>query len=408
MWLFIVDDDPVFREGVSGYFSERGHSVTGAKSGREAITLIEKLTHFDGVFLADMHLGGKPDGVGLIKWLRQNGIYNPVVAISGYPDHRTVKKCLIELGVYCFIAKPAELKLIELSLEMALSGRSDSGLFIETSMEDNTLKFLNVYSKYEFSAINLPYRYIPWIICVSSQSGCNMGCKFCLTGQRANQDVRNLPTDEILKQIYVPQEYYKFGERITISFMGMGEPTLNLDNISKAVDTLEERYSIAISTVGLLPFLRKTVDRFLGNPRIELQYSLHFPYDDIRKLHMPVAENNPIGVILPELKRFSEKSPRPVCLNYTIFRGINDRDEDVEAMAKIASGWFCEVKTTQASRYGIYKPVTLRKLERIESIFDSFGVKHRRLFPQGTEIGSACGQMRAGFFERKKRAYCLR
>jgi 23S rRNA (adenine2503-C2)-methyltransferase len=407
VWLFIVDDDPFFREGVSGYFSEKGHSVITARSGRDAINTLADMNHFNGVFLIDMHLGGKPDGIGLIKWMRQNGIYNPVVAISGYPDSRSVKKCINELGVSCFIAKPASLRLIELSLEMALSGRSDSGLFIETSMEDGTVKFLDIHSGYEFSAISLPDRHIPWIICCSSQTGCDMGCKPCITGQKANKNVRNLTVDEILKQIYVPQELYDFGKEITISFMGMGEPTLNLDSISRAIDALEERFSIAISTVGIFPFLKNTIDRFLGNPRVEIQYSLHFPYDEMRTLHIPTARNNPIDPTVRELRRFSERSSKPVCLNYTIYKSINDRDEDAEEFSKIASGWFCEVKTTQASPLGIYRPVTLRKLERLESIFDSFGVKHRRLFPKGSEVGSACGQMRGGFFERKRRVVTI-
>ena len=398
MQIFIVEDDSIIVNMLSEYLSRLGHEIILASSAEKAIEILQKMENFVGVFLVDMQLAGKLNGVDFVVWLRDNGAYNPVVMMTGNSNTDLVKKCLDELSVDCFIDKPASLLLIKATLEKAVDSKMRGvrdGIFIKES-SDGALRYLSPKRGVEFASLTLPNRRVSRIICISSQSGCKMGCKFCATGMQANKHVRNLSVEELLQQVYIPQDYCQDRRKnVCVSIMGMGEPSNNLENITEFIERLDERYSIAISTVGVISKLKKLVKKLKGNKRIELQFSLHFPWDELRAQYMPVARKNPLAKIIPLLEDFSRESPLPVCVNYTVFKGLNDGNKHVEALVKLIQGKRLEVKLTEVSPIGIYQSVAIQRIEEIEEILDAAEVPHRRFFSKGKDIGSGCGQMAA-------------
>lgn len=160
-------------------------------------------------------------------------------------------------------------------------------------------------------------------LCISSQVGCALGCKFCATGQIGFK--RNLTLDEI---IYQPLYFFLNGETIhNILFMGMGEPLLN-DKILDAIRFFNQKRTfnigfrhISVSTVGIIPGLEKLITEF---PQINIAFSLHNPFNNEREKIMPITKQYPIEKVLAVLDKHIEKNKRKVFIAYTFLDGIND------------------------------------------------------------------------------------
>lgn len=178
-------------------------------------------------------------------------------------------------------------------------------------------------------------------LCVSTQVGCKMGCKFCATGQQGFHG--QLSAADILNQI---QSIPESQSLTNIVFMGMGEPFDNTDNVLRVLDILtsETGYAwspkrITVSTVGLIPGLR----RFLSESQCHLAVSLHDPIAEERGEMMPAQKAFPIEQVIAEIKKYDFSGQRRVSFEYTMFEGKNDQKRHVDALVKLLSGLECRV-----------------------------------------------------------------
>ncbi len=202
--------------------------------------------------------------------------------------------------------------------------------------------------KYLYKVLNNKYietAYIPEndraTICVSSQSGCKMGCIFCMTGKQGFQG--SLSSNEILNQFRSLPEFRKLTNMV---FMGMGEPLDNIDEVLKSLEILTAEWGygwsptrITVSTVGILSSIRDFLDR----SRCHLAISLHSPFDEERKKLMPVQKSNSIREILEIIRNFDFNSQRRISFEYILFNGLNDTPAHVKELARILNGIKCRI-----------------------------------------------------------------
>ena len=178
-------------------------------------------------------------------------------------------------------------------------------------------------------------------VCVSSQVGCKMNCRFCMTGKQGFQ--ANLSATEILNQLRSIEEF----SRITnIVFMGMGEPMDNLDNVMHALEILTADWGyamspkrITVSTVGIVPGMKE----FLANSKCHLAVSLHNPLPDQRAEMMPVQKKYPLQEVIDTIRRHDFGLQRRVSFEYIMFAGLNDTPRHVSALANLLKGIDCRV-----------------------------------------------------------------
>lgn len=276
-------------------------------------------------------------------------------------------------------------------LEKQVSKKGDTAKYLFALPDGNVIE--SVWMKYRHGNS----------VCISSQVGCRMGCTFCastLTGL-----TRNLTTGEMLSQIYEIQR--STGERVSnVIVMGMGEPLDNYDNLVKFIRLLSDekglcisQRSITVSTCGLVDKIRKLMEEKL---QITLAISLHAPNDEIRKKTMPVANRYSIGEIFDVCRDYFEKTGRRITFEYSMIRGVNDREEHALELVKRCRGLNChinliplnEVKErnclrSEESDIGHFKII----LER-----NRINVTIRR--EMGGDIDAACGQLRKKFLDR--------
>lgn len=178
-------------------------------------------------------------------------------------------------------------------------------------------------------------------LCVSSEAGCKMGCKFCATGQQGFQ--QKLSAGEILNQIA------SLPERDTLTnvvYMGMGEPLDNTDEVLRSIEILTSPWGygwsptrITLSTVGIIPGL----ERFLNESSAHLAVSLHNPFHDERAEIMPVENLYPIEQVVNLIRKTDIKGQRRVSFEYIILRGMNDTPRHIAQLAKLLNGLSCRI-----------------------------------------------------------------
>jgi 23S rRNA (adenine2503-C2)-methyltransferase len=178
-------------------------------------------------------------------------------------------------------------------------------------------------------------------ICVSTQSGCRMGCVFCMTGRQGFQG--NLSANEILNQFRSMPEFRQLTNMV---YMGMGEPLDNITEVLKSLEIITGIWGyawspgrITVSTVGLL----KGINEFLEKSKCHLAVSLHSPFDDERRMLMPIQKTNTIKEVLDIIRGFSFSNQRRVSFEYILFRGLNDSQRHVNELARILNGIKCRI-----------------------------------------------------------------
>ncbi len=237
-------------------------------------------------------------------------------------------------------------------------------------------------------------------VCLSSQIGCAMKCKFCATGQMGL--TRDLSTDEILDQFLIAKrEATKRGivSNLNVVFMGMGEPLLNLDNVSTAIRTLTDakRYGLAssrvtISTSGVLPGLVALREMKLG---IGLALSLHAPTDDLRSELMPINTSHPLIDVMAELKNW-EREGTETLIEYVLIAEQNDSPEQADQLVELLKGRKVKINLIPLN------PVAGSDLERpsgnrMHTFFDILagaGLIVTLRHTKGDDIKAACGQLK--------------
>lgn len=178
-------------------------------------------------------------------------------------------------------------------------------------------------------------------LCVSSQSGCRMGCRFCMTGRQGFHG--NLHVADIISQFIAIDESDSLTNTV---FMGMGEPLDNYANVSKAIRVLVSDWGfgwspkrITISTIGVLPVLR----RYLDESRCHLAVSLHSPFSEERLSIMPVEKAWPIEAVVDLIRQYDFTGQRRVSFEYTMFEGFNDDKRHADALVRLLRGLECRV-----------------------------------------------------------------
>lgn len=235
-------------------------------------------------------------------------------------------------------------------------------------------------------------------VCVSSQVGCNMGCRFCESGRL--KKVRNLEAYEIVEQILLIEKY--IDKRIdSVVVMGIGEPMDNFDNIVKFISIINDDHGLAIgarhitvSTCGLVP---KIYEFSNLNLQVNLAISLHAPTDEIRNSIMPVNKVYSIEVLIEAIRDYIAKTNRRVTIEYVMLNMVNDKVSDAEALAKLLKGMNVYVNLIP---YNETQNIGFKKSskDRIDNFYNTLvknkiNVTIRREF--GGSIKAACGQLRS-------------
>ena len=235
-------------------------------------------------------------------------------------------------------------------------------------------------------------------VCVSSQVGCNMGCKFCESGRLKR--VRNLYAYEMVQQILAIEE--DIGRRIThVVVMGIGEPMDNYDNVMRFIRILNEPKGIelgsrhiTVSTCGVIPGIEKFMKE---DGQVNLAISLHAPSDEIRKQIMPIASVYSLDELMGVVKKYISQTNRRVTMEYIMLDSINDMDSCALLLCKLLKGVNCYVNLIP---YNETENISFKrsKSSQIMKFYDilkknNINVTIRKEF--GGNVDAACGQLRA-------------
>jgi 23S rRNA (adenine2503-C2)-methyltransferase len=237
-------------------------------------------------------------------------------------------------------------------------------------------------------------------LCISTQSGCAMGCVFCATGQMGFS--RNLSAGEILAQvIYFARILAKDNQRVTnIVMMGMGEPLHNYDNTISSLDTLIHQKGmdlgarkITISTVGLVPAIRRFADEGRQTP---LAVSLHAATDEERKRLIPIAKRWPLAELLEACHYYVAKTGRRLTFEWALIAGENDDTEQARLLGKLVAGLLCHVNLIPLNPTAGYDglPSSREQVNKFQSVLREYGVSSTVRVRRGIEIQAGCGQLR--------------
>jgi 23S rRNA (adenine2503-C2)-methyltransferase len=269
---------------------------------------------------------------------------------------------------------------------------STLALKAEAKSDDGTVKALfETADGRPLEAVLMRYRDGRRSVCLSSQSGCPLTCTFCATGQMAFG--RNLGADEILDQAL----HFRRVEAIDHAvFMGMGEPTMNLDAVLGACERLPDlgvsHRRTAISTVGWVP----GIDRLAGcELPLSLALSLHVPNDGLRSQLMPVNERYPLAAVLAACERYRARRRRRVFVEYVMLDGVNDLPEHARELAALLDPRAYKVNLIPYNPTGAFDGSSPERIERFRAILAEHGLTATVRLTRGREIDAACGQLAA-------------
>ncbi len=267
--------------------------------------------------------------------------------------------------------------------------------------KDGTVKFLfelNDGALIESVLMSFDYGYSA---CLSSEVGCNMGCKFCASGLLKKQ--RNLSAGEIVLQVLLIQKYLdKENKRLdNIVVMGTGEPFDNYDNLMKALSIINSPYGlqigarhISVSTCGLVPYIKKFADE---NVQYNLAISLHASNDELRTSLMPINKAYNLKELMESIDYYSEKSNRRITFEYLLISGINDREIDANNLEKLLKGRNAYINLIPYNevRENDYKSSSPKATLHFYDLLKKRGLSVTLRQKRGTDIDAACGQLRA-------------
>ncbi len=256
---------------------------------------------------------------------------------------------------------------------------------------DGTKKYLYRTSQNHF----IESAYIPdgdrATLCISSQAGCRMGCRFCATGRQGLQ--HSLSTNEILNQI----ESLPERERLTnVVFMGMGEPLDNLDNLLPALEVLTSAWGfgwsptrITVSTAGVASRL----ERFLEATQVHLAVSLHNPFPHERAEIMPVEKAWPIREVVEILRRYDFTHQRRVSFEYIVMSGLNDSPRHIRELCRLLDGIKCRINLIRFHKIpgSPYFSPDDRAMIAFRDALTAKGIHTTIRTSRGEDIQAACG-----------------
>ncbi|MBW2527933.1 MAG: 23S rRNA (adenine(2503)-C(2))-methyltransferase RlmN [Deltaproteobacteria bacterium] len=234
-------------------------------------------------------------------------------------------------------------------------------------------------------------------LCLSSQTGCAVGCRFCVTGVLGAG--RNLRPDEIVGQYRVMlRELGGDSERVNLVFMGMGEPLLNTAHLGEALDVLTERVSpkrITVSTAGILPGIRWLAAR---PRRPKLALSLNAPDQERRAEIMPISRRYPLDELMDEIRRFPLERGRRITFEYVLIRDFNDSEADASLLVELLAGVPSKVNVIPLNEDPDHLPGWRQPdpetVDRFGRALNSAGLTVTVRWSRGRDAAAACGQLR--------------
>ena len=283
---------------------------------------------------------------------------------------------------------------LSLAVRRTLQERYDMGLTTplrESISADGTKKYLFATKQGEY----IESAYIPdgdrATLCVSSQAGCRMGCKFCATGRQGLQ--HSLSAGEIINQILSIPDSAKL---TNVVFMGMGEPLDNTDEVLRAIDILTAKWGcgwsptrITLSTAGVA----KELPRFLDESKAHLAISLHNPFHDERAEIMPIEKAYPIREVMDILRRYDFTSQRRVSFEYILMEGLNDSPRHIKELCRLLDGVMCRINLIRFHKIpdSPYYSPSEEQMIAFRNTLTAKGIQTTIRTSRGEDIQAACG-----------------
>ena len=263
--------------------------------------------------------------------------------------------------------------------------------------KDGTIKYLfDVLDGNAIETVLMSYHH-GYSICVSSQIGCKMGCKFCAS--TGINFIRNLSSGEIVEQILAVEQ--DTGVRISnVVFMGIGEPLDNYDNVINAIHIINNQKGlsigarhISISTSGLVPKIYKLAEE---NIPCTLSISLHATTNEKRSEMMPVNNSYPIEELIDACKYYLEKTNRRISFEYALAKDNNDNIEDAKGLIKLLKGMLCHVNLIPINKIenGKFTKSSNENIIKFRDYLNEHGIVATIRRELGSDIEAACGQLR--------------
>lgn len=273
---------------------------------------------------------------------------------------------------------------------------------IQIDKKDETTKFL--FKLADGHYIESVLMFFDWgnSICISSEVGCPMGCKFCASGQL--KLVRKLEPYEIVLQYHMINEYLwnKKKDKVSnIDFMGVGEPFDNYDNLMIALKIINNPYGICIgarhitvSTCGIVP---KILQYAKDQPQMNLAISLHAPIDEIRNKIMPINKTYPLKDLLFAIDKYIALTNRRVTFEYIMIHDLNDTDECLNELIKITKNRLCFINLIAYNQTSKNSFAKSNKINHFKNQLNKNNIMTTLRLGRGNNIEAACGQLRAKY-----------
>ena len=288
---------------------------------------------------------------------------------------------------------PSVLELLKTNFELTALKK-----IVEFKSTDGTVKYL--YGLEDMNLIEsvvMSHNY-GYSICVTSQVGCNMGCRFCASGVLKKK--RNLTAGEIMSQVIESEK--AFGQRIShIVVMGIGEPFDNYENLMTFLKNVNDPKGleigarhITVSTCGIVPKIIEYADEKL---QINLAVSLHAPNNEIRSALMPINKKYPIEDVVKAIKYYINQTNRRITIEYIMIRDLNDQEQHAIELAKLLKGINVYVNLIPYNEV-IEAPFKRSRKEDMDKFFQTLKklkINATLRKEQGHDINAACGQLRS-------------
>lgn len=274
-----------------------------------------------------------------------------------------------------------------------------------TSKIDGTAKYLFLLDgKNVIESVLMKYQH-GLSVCISSQVGCRMGCKFCASTELGFE--RNLTAGEMLDQVLAISK--DAGERVgNVVIMGIGEPLDNYDNIIKFLKILNHELGlnigyrhISLSTCGLVPQILKLAKESLP---ITLSVSLHAPNDEIRDKTMPINKTYRVDKLIEACKIYSETTKRRITFEYALIEGVNNSSEHAIELAHKLKRMLCHVNLIPINSIGNtgFEKGSRNSVYRFQDVLRTQGIEATIRRELGADIEAACGQLRKSYLSDTK------
>ena len=274
----------------------------------------------------------------------------------------------------------------------------------QVSKTDGTNKFLfQLQDGHVVESVLMKYKHGN-SVCISSQVGCRMGCRFCASTIGGLE--RNLKSSEMLGQIYQIQKIS--GERVSnVVIMGTGEPLDNYDNFVKFIHILTDEHglnisqrNITVSTCGIVPNMKRLAEEQL---QITLALSLHGSTQEKRQTLMPIANKYQLQEVLEACDYYFEKTGRRITFEYSLVHGVNDLDEDANELIHILKHRNCHINLIPVNpiKERSFEKPSKKSADNFKNKLEKSGINVTIRREMGSDIDGACGQLRRRYVETK-------